>query len=84
MRPENCSKLCRKNALRVVARDDAGVVGHAAERGLDRALGDALRGRLLLDPFKPGAEIAAARRRRRGGRHHHGAKPKHHKRQVER
>src|SRR5208282_1878142 len=75
-------KALAKDSLRVVARDDAGVVGHAAQRGLDRVLGDVLRGRLFLDPFKPGAEIAAARRRRRGGRHHRGAKPKQYKRQL--
>jgi len=49
-----------EHTLRVVARDDAGVVGHPAERGLDRTLEGALRGRFFFDPVKPSAEIAAA------------------------
>ncbi len=53
-----------KHALGVVARNDRRVVGHAAERRLNRALRDALRRRLLLEGFKPGAEVAAAGRSR--------------------
>ena len=62
-----------ENALRVVARDDAGVVGDAGQTGRDRALRNALRCRFLLDAFEPGAEIAAARRRgqRWADRQHH-------------
>ena len=52
-----------------------GIIGDAGERGLDRALGNALRGRLLLEGLKPGVEVAAAR----GGRQcrRRGKQPRH-------
>ena len=67
-----------KDSLRVIARDDRMIIGHRAQRRLDRALGNALRRRLLLDPVEPGAEVAAAGCRRRAGRRHHRPKPQHH------
>ena len=47
----------------VIAGDNAGIIAHAAERGLDRRLRNAFAGGLLLHALQPAGKITAAWRR---------------------